>query len=244
MTDDTISRRRLLEMSALGLAGMSLAGCVTAEQAQDDGGSAPSSSAASNPSSGTGFNYALAYSSVSDGGFKVPAVPWEKIDKRLLRQRVANTTGVGPGKIVVETRRHYLYVTESRGRAVRYGVGLGRQGFEWSGQGYIKRKAKWPKWHPPAEMIDREPKLEKFRTTFNRATGEWEGGMEPGLLNPLGARAHYIFQGEVDTLYRLHGSPEWWSIGKSVSSGCVRLINQDVIDLFKRVSPGTEIIVR
>ncbi|MEO1747979.1 MAG: L,D-transpeptidase, partial [Pseudomonadota bacterium] len=130
------------------------------------------------------------------------------------------------------------------GRAIRYGVGLGRQGFEWSGEGYIKRKAKWPKWHPPAEMIEREPELEKYRTTYNRATDTWVGGMEPGLLNPLGARAHYIFQGNQDTLYRLHGSPEWWSIGKSVSSGCVRLINQDVIDLYKRVRSGAEIVVR
>ena len=93
-------------------------------------------------------------------------------------------------------------------------------------------------------MIDREPELEKYRTTYNRATDTWVGGMEPGLLNPLGARAHYIFQGTQDTLYRLHGSPEWWSIGKSVSSGCARLINQDVIDLFKRVRSGAEIVVR
>ncbi|MEO1702986.1 MAG: L,D-transpeptidase [Pseudomonadota bacterium] len=239
MSDQTYTRRRVLEMSALGITGLTLSACVTAEAPQDD---APARTAPD--TSGTGFNYALAYGAVSDGGFNVPAVPWQKIDKRLLRQRVANTTGVGPGKIVVETSRHYLYVTEAGGRAIRYGVGLGRQGFEWSGEGYIKRKARWPKWHPPAEMIDREPELEKYRTTYNRATDTWEGGMEPGLLNPLGARAHYIFQGNQDTLYRLHGSPEWWSIGKSVSSGCVRLINQDVIDLYKRVSEGAEIVVR
>ncbi|MEM1378344.1 MAG: L,D-transpeptidase [Pseudomonadota bacterium] len=242
MSDTNYSRRRMLELSALGIAGISLSACVTAES--PDEGRSVSVDTGSDPSSGTGFNYALAYGPVRDGGFNVPAVPWEKINKRLLRQRVANTTGVGPGKIVVETRRHYLYVTLPRGRAVRYGVGLGRAGFEWSGEGYIKRKAKWPKWHPPAEMIEREPKLERFRTTFNRSTGEWVGGMEPGLLNPLGARAHYIFQGEQDTLYRLHGSPEWWSIGKSVSSGCVRLINQDVIDLYTRVRPGMEVVVR
>ncbi|MEM9575323.1 MAG: L,D-transpeptidase, partial [Pseudomonadota bacterium] len=137
-----------------------------------------------------------------------------------------------------------LYFTLPGGRAMRYGVGLGRAGFEWSGAGDIRRKSEWPKWHPPAEMIEREPELEKYRTTYNKETGTWDGGMEPGLLNPLGARAHYIYQGEQDTLYRLHGSPEWWSIGKSVSSGCVRLINQDVIDLYNRVPKGAEIIVR
>lgn len=242
MSETVYSRRRMLELTTLGVAGLSLSACVTADVPQS--GTAQPVNRGDDASSGTGFNYALAYGAVSDGGYNLPAVPWERINKRLLRQRVANTTGVGPGKVVVETSRHYLYVTLPRGQAVRYGVGLGRQGFEWSGEGYIKRKAKWPKWHPPAEMIDREPQLEVYRTTFNQSTGVWEGGMEPGLQNPLGARAHYIFQGNQDTLYRLHGSPEWLSIGKSVSSGCVRLINQDVIDLYTRVPEGAEIVVR
>ncbi|MEN0000548.1 MAG: L,D-transpeptidase [Pseudomonadota bacterium] len=242
MSDTVYSRRRMLELTGLGVAGLSLSACVTADVPQS--GTARPINTGDDASSGTGFNYALAYAAVSDGGYNLPAVPWERLNKRLLRQRVPNTTGVGPGKVVVETSRHYLYVTLPRGQAVRYGVGLGRQGFEWSGEGYIKRKAKWPKWHPPAEMIDREPQLEVYRTTFNPSTGVWEGGMEPGLQNPLGARAHYIFQGNQDTLYRLHGSPEWWSIGKSVSSGCVRLINQDVIDLYTRVPEGAEIVVR
>ena len=127
---------------------------------------------------------------------------------------------------------------------MRYGVGLGKEGFEWTGEGIVKRKARWPRWHPPEEMILRKPELEEYRTTFDKKTQTWVGGMDGGLLNPLGARAHYIFQGEVDTQYRLHGSPEWNSIGKSVSSGCVRLINQDVVDLYDRVSEGTRVIVR
>ena len=135
MSDQTYSRRRMLEMSALGVAGLTLSACVTAEAPQET----PATRPAGGETNGSGFNYALAYGAVSDGGFNVPAVPWQHIDKRLLRQRVANITGVGPGKIVVETSRHYLYVTESGGRAIRYGVGLGRQGFEWSGEGYIKR---------------------------------------------------------------------------------------------------------
>lgn len=129
------------------------------------------------------------------------------------------------------------------GRALRYGVGLGRAGFEWSGRAQVERKAVWPKWHPPAEMIKRQPELEKYRTTFNKKTGEWEGGMEGGIMNPLGARALYLYQNGKDTLYRIHGSPEWWTIGKSVSSGCVRMLNQDAIDLYNRVPEGTPVLV-
>src|SRR4029077_16134031 len=104
------------------------------------------------------------------------------------------------------------------GQAIRYGVGLGRQGFEWSGRGVIQWKQMWPRWFPPNEMIDRQPELEKYRARQVSGTNNWEGGMEPGVTNPLGARALYIYQDGKDTLYRLHGSPEWRSIGKSVSS--------------------------
>jgi lipoprotein-anchoring transpeptidase ErfK/SrfK len=130
------------------------------------------------------------------------------------------------------------------GWAMRYGVGLGKQGFEWTGEGVVERKAKWPRWHPPAEMIERRPELKEYETTFNEKTRTWEGGMDGGLMNPLGARALYIYQNGVDTQYRLHGTPEWNSIGKSVSSGCVRLINQDVLDLHDRVPEKTRVIVR
>ena len=129
------------------------------------------------------------------------------------------------------------------GEAVRYGVGLGRQGFEWSGRGAIQWKQRWPRWFPPNEMIDRQPELAKYRARQIRGTNVWKGGMKPGATNPLGARALYIFQNGKDTLFRLHGSPEWGSIGKSVSSGCVRLIHQDIIDLYDRVPDGTPMVV-
>ena len=116
---------------------------------------------------------------------------------------------------------------------MRYGVGLGREGFGWDGRARIPFKRAWPTWTPPAEMIAREPELEKYRD-----------GMEPGLDNPLGARALYLFEGRVDTLYRLHGTQEAYSIGRAVSSGCVRLLNQDIIDLYDRVPNGTEVVVR
>ncbi len=188
-------------------------------------------------------NYPQIYGPVKDGGFDLPGIPWEKINPRFLRQMVDNPTGEPAGRLVVRTSEHMVYYTLSSGKAMRYGVGLGREGFEWSGRAEVKRKSEWPKWHPPEEMIEREPKLEKYRTTYNKKEATWDGGMDGGPNNPLGARALYIYQGEVDTLYRLHGSPEWNSIGKSVSSGCVRLINQDVIDLYSRVSEGTPILV-
>ena len=118
---------------------------------------------------------------------------------------------------------------------MRYGVGLGRAGFEWSGRGVIQYKRAWPKWTPPDEMIARQPELEQY---------SWRnGGMPPGLDNPLGARALYIFKDGKDTIFRIHGSPEWWTMGKSVSSGCVRMLNQDIIDLYNRVPPKAPIVV-
>lgn len=246
MTDTLLSRRSFLHLGALSGAALTLTACQTTSGGGDADNAATAQAEADSTaqSSGGGVDWASAYAAKNDGGFPLPAIPFDKVPERFRRQMVRNTTGEGAGKLVVETRNHFLYYTLPLGRAVRYGVGLGREGFEWSGRGDVRRKAEWPRWHPPAEMIDREPQLEKYRTTYNPRTKEWEGGMAPGLTNPLGARALYIYQGDVDTLYRLHGSPEWWSIGKSVSSGCVRLMNQDIIDLHSRVPAGTEIIVR
>ena len=121
------------------------------------------------------------------------------------------------------------------GKAMRYGIGVGKAGFEWSGSAHIGWKQKWPKWTPPEEMIERRPDLRKW--------GAANGGMPGGPTNPLGARALYLMQGGQDTLYRLHGTPEWNSIGTAASSGCIRLMNQDVIDLYKRVPNGAKVIV-
>ena len=165
--------------------------------------------------------------------FPIPAVDLSKVDPRFWRREVADPTGERPGTVVVDTGAFYLYWTMEGGRAMRYGVGLGREGFGWDGRARIPFKRAWPTWTPPAEMIAREPELEKYRD-----------GMEPGLDNPLGARALYLFEGRVDTLYRLHGTQEAYSIGRAVSSGCVRLLNQDIIDLYDRVPNGTEVVVR
>lgn len=179
--------------------------------------------------------YQKIYGEMVDEGYVIPAVPIEKVDPRFYRQVVADPTGEPPGTIVVDTSAHFLYLVQRGGLARRYGVGLGRAGFEWSGRATIEWKQKWPKWFPPADMIAREPRLAKYSAE--------NGGMEPGIQNPLGARALYLFQNGKDTLYRIHGSPEWWSIGKSVSSGCVRLMNQDIIDLYDRVPDGTPVWV-
>ncbi|MDA4633251.1 L,D-transpeptidase, partial [Escherichia coli] len=149
-----------------------------------------------------------------------------KVNEKFLRQVVDDPTGEKPGTIVVNTVDKFLYLVLKNGKAMRYGVGLGRQGYSWKGRAIVQWKRKWPTWTPPSTMIARDPKLEK-----------WRQGMPPGVNNPLGSRALYIFQGGVDTLYRIHGSPDWNSIGKSASSGCVRMFNQDVMDLYERV-PG------
>ncbi|MFM2279477.1 MAG: hypothetical protein RLZZ444_1708 [Pseudomonadota bacterium] len=213
-------------MAGSGAATLSLAGCATQNRAEIK----PVVDAMpENPDA------ALLYAAKPDEQFPLPAIPYQKVPARFHRQMVVDPTGEAPGTLVVDTGGHFLYYTYPGGRAMRYGVGLGRAGFAWAGRGVIQYKRKWPRWTPPDEMIGRQPELAKY--------GSDMGGMPPGLDNPLGARALYIFQNGEDTLYRVHGSPEWWSIGKSVSSGCVRMINQDVVDLFDRVPNRTPILV-
>lgn len=180
-------------------------------------------------------NFTAMYAATEDEGYQLPAIPIQKMDKKYLRQIVNDPTGELPGTIVVDTANRYLYLVMENGQALRYGVGIGKEGFAWSGRAVIQWKRKWPVWTPPDEMIARQPQLAQYSSK--------NGGMQPGLSNPLGARALYIFKDGQDTLYRLHGNPEWWSIGKAVSSGCVRLLNQDVIDLYDRVPNKTPILV-
>jgi lipoprotein-anchoring transpeptidase ErfK/SrfK len=172
------------------------------------------------------------YAARPEEEFPVPAADISVIDPIYWRQEVDNPTGEPEGRVVVDTANFFLYWTMPNGRAMRYGVGLGRAGFEWSGQGHIAYKRKWPVWTPPSEMVDRQPELEMYRH-----------GQPPGLLNALGARALYIHQGNRDTIYRLHGTMDVATIGKAVSSGCVRLLFQDVMDLYDRVPPGSPIVV-
>ncbi|MER8499689.1 L,D-transpeptidase [Mesorhizobium sp. M0904] len=172
------------------------------------------------------------YASLTDGGFNVPEVPYLKIKPEFRRQIVVDPTGEQPGTIVVHSQERLLYLVQPGGEAIRYGVGIGKDGFRWSGRANIQYGKEWPVWTPPPEMIARRPELVK-----------WQGGQPGGLDNPLGARALYIYQNGSDTGYRIHGSPEWWSIGQAMSSGCVRLINQDIIDLYSRVSKKNPVVV-
>jgi lipoprotein-anchoring transpeptidase ErfK/SrfK len=179
--------------------------------------------------------YGQMYGAMEDSGYLIPEVDLTKVDPAYLRRVVPYETAERVGTVIVDTADRYLYLVQEGGTALRYGVGIGKEGFEWSGRAKIQWKQKWPKWTPPDEMIARRPELAEFSAD--------NGGMAPGLENPLGARALYIFKDGVDTLYRIHGTPEYWTIGQAVSSGCVRMMNQDVIDLFDRVPDGTPIVV-
>jgi len=150
------------------------------------------------------------------------------------KRTVSYQTDEKPGTIIISTRKRKLYYVLGDGKAIEYGVGVGRQGFTWSGTAKVGRKAVWPAWHPPKEMIEREKK-QYGRTLPER--------MEGGPNNPLGARALYLFQGNKDTLYRIHGTNAPHTIGTAQSSGCIRMLNEEVIDLHDRVKVGAKVIV-
>jgi lipoprotein-anchoring transpeptidase ErfK/SrfK len=155
-----------------------------------------------------------------------------KVPKKFRRQEVAYNGKQPPGSIVIDISRRYLYYVLSDRRALRYGIGVGREGFAWAGLAQVGRKAIWPRWIPPKEMVARDP-----------FAAEWAEGMPGGPDNPLGARALYLYVGGVDTLYRIHGTNQPETIGKAVSSGCVRLLNADIIDLYDRVAMGSSVLV-
>ncbi len=159
-----------------------------------------------------------------------PAAPASRIDPQYLPQTVSYQTKEKPGTIVIDTNNRFLYLVMEGGQAKRYGVGVGKPGFEWAGAHKVTRKAEWPSWHPPAEMRARE--AAKGRVLPVR--------MEGGPENPLGARALYLGS----TLYRIHGTNAPWTIGSAVSSGCIRMRNEDVTDLYGRVDVGTRVIVQ
>lgn len=175
------------------------------------------------------------YYALPDERFPIPAVDVTKVDRKWWRAEVDYPTDEKVGTVIVDTPNRYLYHVLRDGRAMRYGVGVGRAGFEWAGRGHIAYKRKWPRWNPPDEMVARQPKLKSVSIA--------NGGMAPGLNNSLGSRALYIHEGNRDTIYRIHGSPEYSTIGRAVSSGCIRMINQDVIHLADSVRDGSTIVV-
>ncbi len=160
---------------------------------------------------------------------------WTFDEQKYAPRIVDYITDEKPGTIIIDTRTKFLYLVLGNDKARRYGIGVGRYGFQWSGVARIGAKQKWPDWHPPKEMIERE--LKKYGRKLPEV-------MKGGPDNPLGARAMYLYQDGRDTLYRIHGTNQPWTIGRAVSSGCIRLRNEDVIDLYKRVKVGAKVIVK
>ncbi len=183
---------------------------------------------------GLDARYAAIYAAIADEPFAVEAVDLSQLPPQFLRQEVAYQTGERPGAIVVDPTNRFLYLVQGDGWALRYGVGVGRvEAFNFRGEAKIGRKAEWPRWTPTPDMIAREP--DRY--------GPYREGMAGGQGNPLGARALYLYKDGVDTHYRLHGTIEPETIGAKVSSGCVRLLNQDIIDLYRRVPLGAKVVV-
>lgn len=181
-------------------------------------------------SSASAFMPAETVKSTSD----VTLVAMEKKPaKKFWRTKVRLSTEEAPGTIIVDTNNRYLYYIEGPNRATRYGIGVGREGFGWSGVVKVQRKAEWPGWTPPPEMIIRERKKGRILPAYQ------EGGID----NPLGARALYLYKGRSDSGFRIHGTNQPWTIGQNMSSGCIRMMNKDVEHLYERAGIGTKVIV-
>ncbi|WP_454701146.1 L,D-transpeptidase [Agrobacterium burrii] len=174
----------------------------------------------------------LNYAAKPEEKFPLPAMHLDKVKPELRRQEVTYDTSHPAGTVVVDTPARRLYYVMGDGRAMRYGVGVGRQGLALKGDAYIGRKSEWPSWTPTANMMRRDPRNLKFA-----------GGMPGGPNNPLGARALYLYRGGGDTMFRLHGTNQPQSIGHAMSSGCIRMLNHDIIDLYSRVPVGSKVVV-
>jgi lipoprotein-anchoring transpeptidase ErfK/SrfK len=232
-----ITRRTMLTgASAAGLS-LALAGCVSTSSPS------PVVMADANPpetlqSRDNQEQYSGVYGPVAGEPFPVPGVKTSDLNSAFLRTEVSYQTSEPAGTIIIDPGTHYLYHILGGGRAMRYGVGVGREGFGWSGVAMIHEKQEWPDWYPPPEMFARQPEIKKYMSDLQSGQG-----MPGSADNPLGARAMYLWQGNKDTLFRIHGTNEPWTIGTSVSSGCIRMINQDVIDLYSETPVGTKVIV-
>ena len=165
----------------------------------------------------------------------IALVPKFDVGVNYERYMIDDPTGEAPGTITVDTKQNFLYYSLPNRKAVRYGVATGKEAFGWTGRAEVKRMAEWPHWMPPADMLERWPHLKPTAAA---------GGLPGGADNPLGARALYLFQGNKDTLYRIHGTNEPETIGRGASSGCIRMRNIDAIDLYNRVKLGTKVVVK
>ncbi len=235
---------RALSLSALALPA-GLGGCMSSMREMPVVGSmfgdAPPQLA---PATGSGRvvkpDYAQVYGTFPGETHPVPPVRYAALDPVFLRQEVPYPGAEAPGSLVVDPHARFLYHVLPRGRADRYGVGVGREGFAWAGTAQINMKRDWPDWIPPKEMVARDPEIRSELTATPRGLG-----VPGGAKSPLGARAMYLFaQGIGDTGYRIHGTTEPETIGTEVSSGCIRMINQDIIHLYSRTPEGATVVVR
>jgi lipoprotein-anchoring transpeptidase ErfK/SrfK len=221
MVSCAVGRRLRLVLSACALATV-LAGCSVT--------SGPLATASLSPMASGAMTH---YAALGWEKLPVDAVDTAQIDPRFLNQTVAYRSPYPAGTIIVDPHNRFLYLVQKDGQAIRYGVGVGREGLGFAGTGTVQQKQEWPHWTPTSAMIAREPKR----------YAKWANGMEGGTGNPLGARALYLFKSGKDTRYRIHGTTEPDSIGEAVSSGCIRMMNQDVIDLYSKVPLGTKVVV-
>lgn len=212
-TRPALDRRSFLAGSAAGLGALTLGGCATT-----DGMSA--------------MEAAKLYGPLPNEKFPVPAVDVSKVHPKYYRKTVRYETKEAPGTIIVDPSDYYVYRIEGDGAATRYGANVGRQGFLWSGEAYVGRKAEWPVWTPPREMIKRQPEAAKYA-----------GGMPGGLDNPLGARTLYLYQNGSYTLYTIYSTIAPETIGTNLTSGCTGLLTQDMMDLYARTPVKTKVIV-
>jgi lipoprotein-anchoring transpeptidase ErfK/SrfK len=208
-----LNRRSFLCGTAAGIGALGLGGCVAT-----DGMSRTEA--------------AMLYGPIPEERFPIPAIDVNKVDPKYYRRTVRYDSREAPGTIIVDPRNYYVYRIEGDGNATRYGANVGRQGFLWSGDAYVGRKAEWPVWTPPREMIKRQPEAAKYA-----------GGMPPGLDNPLGARTLYLYQNGAYTLYTLYSTLDPETIGTNLTSGCTGLLTQDMMDLYAKTPVKTKVVV-
>ncbi len=206
---ERLDRRSFLAGSAAALGAAALSGCASTE----------------NPA-------AKFYAAVPTEKFPIPAVDISKVDPKFLRQLVRYESREAPGTIIVDPRNYFVYRIEDDGMATRYGANVSRPGFLWNGDVYVGRKAEWPTWTPPKEMMARQPEARKYA-----------GGMPGGLDNPLGARVLYLYKNGVYTVYTIYSTSDPETIGQGITSGCTGLLSQDMLDLYSRTPVKTKVVM-
>jgi lipoprotein-anchoring transpeptidase ErfK/SrfK len=208
-----LSRRSFLSGSAVSLGALGLAGCLSSDDLSRS-------------------EAAKFYASVPTEKYPIPAVDIGKLDPKFFRQTVRYESSEAPGTIIVDPRNYFVYRIEGDGRATRYGANVSRPGFLWNGEVYVGRKAEWPTWTPPKEMIQRQPEARKYAA-----------GMPGGLENPLGARVLYLYKNGVYTVYTIYSTSDPETIGTGITSGCTGLLSQDMLDLYSRTPVKTKVIM-